>query len=487
MQTPVIVWFRNDLRLSDHPALAAAVATQRPIVCLFVHDEDSAGMRPLGRASRWWLAQSLRALDGETRRRGGRLALRRGAAAAIVPAVAAQIGANSVFWNSRYDQPGIAVDRGVQDRLAAAGVTAQAYQANLLFEPDRLRTRAGTPFSVFTPFWRQARMLPAPRAPLPAPRKIIAGPSCPSENLDDWHFEPREPDWAGGLREAWTPGEAGARARAATFFDEILPGYAARRDRPDHDATSRLSPHLRFGEISPFQLWHAALAAGEDARGQQASTNDIEKYLSELGWREFSYHLLHHFPALAQRNVQPRFDGFAWLRESPDLAAWQRGRTGYPLVDAGMRQLWATGWMHNRVRMVAASFLVKHLLVDWRAGEAWFWDTLVDADPAANPASWQWVAGSGADAAPYFRVFNPMLQAEKFDPRGNYIRAWIPELTALSDAAVHAPWKAPADALARAGVTTGRTYPAPIVDHAVARARALAAYSRLREGRDQAE
>jgi len=466
---PVIVWFRDDLRLADHPALAAAARAGAPLLCLYILDEDSA--RPLGGAARWWLAGSLRALDQELQNKGNRLVLRRAAATRIVPALAAEIGARLVHWNRRYDAEGIAADDRVAAALKKNGVTVETHHANLLVEPS------GKPPKVFTPFWRRLCAGEPPRSPLSAPARLAAAPEVASERLDDWQLEPTKPDWAGGLRATWTPGEAGARARVKHFLQKRITGYASRRDRPDDEATSRLSPHLRFGEISPFQVWHAAQFVAEK---DQRIRRDMEKFLSELGWREFSYHLLHGFPALASRNLQDRFDAFRWASNASALRAWQRGLTGYPIVDAGMRQLWQTGWMHNRVRMVVASFLVKHLLINWTEGERWFWDTLVDADPANNPASWQWVAGCGADAAPYFRIFNPVLQGEKFDPDGRYVREFVPELARLPDAVVHKPWTAPPLMLREAGITLGKTYPKPVVDHAQARQRALAAFERLK-------
>jgi deoxyribodipyrimidine photo-lyase len=315
-----------------------------------------------------------------------------------------------------------------------------------------------------------------PPSPLPAPKKLIAGPRLASDALESWQLEPARPDWAGDLRESWKPGEAAAQRRLNAFLTNIA-GYASEHDRPDRDGTSRLSPHLRFGEISPRQVWHAArFAAAEHPR----LASDIDKFLSELGWREFCRHLLYDVPDLAERNLQSSFDAFPWKRDAKALRAWQRGQTGYPIVDAGMRELWHTGVMHNRVRMVVASFLVKHLLIDWRDGEKWFWDTLVDADAGSNPANWQWVAGSGADAAPYFRVFNPILQGEKFDPDGEYVRRWVPELARLPDKMIHQPWEATPLELASVGVELGKTYPHPIVDHKAGRERALQAYASIR-------
>jgi len=471
---PTIVWFRDDLRLSDHPALSAAAKTGAPLVCLYVLDEHSAGLRSFGGASRWWLAQSLRALDEMLRKHGQRLVLRRGAAARIVPAPARETGADRVHWNRRYDQPGRAADAQVIDALKADGIGGSTFAGNLLAEPGTVTGKEGGP-KVFTPFWKRLRAL-EPRQPLPAPRKLAAPPKVDGDQLEDWTLEPSHPDWARGFRDEWTPGETGARLRLRAFLKDSV-GYGSNRDRPDRTATSRLSPHLRFGEISPRQVWRAARFSADRHPGNAA---DIEKFLSELGWREFCRHLLHDVPDIAARNLQPSFDRFPWRRDPAALRAWQRGRTGYPIVDAGMRQLWQTGIMHNRVRMVVASFLVKHLLIDWRDGEAWFWDTLIDADVGSNPANWQWVAGSGADAAPHFRIFTPILRGEKFGPDGDYVRRWVPELARLSGKAIHQPWTATESELAMAGVRLGQTYPEPIVDHGQARRRALAAYAGIR-------
>lgn len=473
---PVIVWFRDDLRLADHAALQAAERSGQPMICVYVLDESSKGLRTYGGAARWWLAQSLRALAAQLSRLGQRLILRRGAAVEVMTAIARESGASTAFWNRRYDQAGIAVDEQVIVRLRALGISGGTFPGNLLVEPHKITTRAGEAVKVFTPFWKRVLSREDMRKPLPAPTSLPPAVPIAGDNLDDWHLEPSMPDWAGGLRDTWTSGEAAARQRLGDFLDNMH-GYAADRDRLDKLATSRLSPHLRFGEISPTDIFHAARFAAESGR---APARDVEKFLSEIGWREFSHHLLHHFPDLAACNFQPRFDGFPWRTDPDKLRAWQTGRTGYPIVDAGMRQLWHTGWMHNRVRMVAASFLIKHLLIDWRLGEQWFWDTLVDADPANNPASWQWVAGSGADAAPYFRIFNPVLQGEKFDPDGTYVRRWLPELAQLPNRLIHKPWVATPLELADAGVQLGKTYPYPIVDHDTARQRALAALATIK-------
>ena len=414
MPGPSIVWLRDDLRLADNPALTAAVAEGGPVIVAYVLDESSPEIRMLGSASRWWLHHSLRGLSDQV---NGALVLRRGRGDDVIAELAEETDAASVHWNRRYSAAR-EIDARLKSRLRAAGREATSYAANLLHEPWTVTTGDGGQYRVFTPFWR-ACLEREVREPLPAVAgdALTGGRGIPSESLDDWELLPTRPDWAGGLRETWTPGEAGAAARLEDFVENGLPQYD-RRDEPAIPATSRLSPHLRFGEVSPHQLWHRVRGAASTSAG----------FLREVGWREFSWHQLYHQTDLATVNVRRAFDAFGWSEpDAATLEAWQQGRTGIPLVDAGMRELWHTGYMHNRVRMVVASLLVKNLLVDWRIGEQWFWDTLVDADEANNPASWQWVAGSGADAAPYFRVFNPELQAAKFDPDAEYIRRWVPE------------------------------------------------------------
>jgi len=476
--SPVLVWFRDDLRLSDHPALHAAANSGAPLVCVYVLDEDSSlRRRPLGDASRWWLAQSLRSLQASLAKRGQALVLRKGPAAGVISGLAQDIQASAVHWIES-DIPGQAsVEQQVRTGLEKIGVSANSFPSDLLVRPASLRNKDGRGLRVFTPFWKRVLSMGDPPQPLPAPKKLKPGPEVASDDLASWNLEPTHPDWASGLRETWVAGESAAQERLHDFLENGIKGYASLRDRPDRDGTSRLSPHLRFGEISPRQVWHAANFA---AAQKPAIASDAGKFLSELGWRDFSRHLLFDRPDLAEENLQTSFDAFPWRHDAKALRAWQRGQTGYPIVDAGMRELWHTGVMHNRVRMVVASFLVKHLLIDWRHGEKWFWDTLVDADPGSNPASWQWVAGSGADAAPYFRVFNPVLQGEKFDPDGVYVSKWVPELARLPAKLIHQPWQAAPMELAAAGITLGRTYPEPIVDHKAARARALAAYAKTR-------
>ncbi len=440
-QRPTLVWLRDDLRVADNPALFHAATT--PVVVVYLLDEVSRGIRPLGGASRWWLHHSLTSLSRALESLGATLVLRRGAAKTEIPRLVQEVDAAAVHWNRRY-AASREIDAELKTSLREKGVEARSFPASLLFEPWTVTTAEGRPYRVFTPFWRAARDAGSPRDPLPAPDRLQS-PPVTSDDLDSWGLLPTRPDWADGLRDRWEPGEASGQRTLDRFVREVLSDYH-RRDEPGYEATSGLSPHLRFGEVSPFQVWH---------RLEGQSSGNAGRFLRELGWREFNWNILYHSPNLAESNVRPEFDDFPWEQgREAEVKAWQQGRTGIPLVDAGMRELWRTGSMHNRVRMVAASFLVKNLLIDWRVGERWFWDTLVDADEANNPANWQWVAGSGADAAPFFRVFNPVLQAAKFDPDGVYIRRWIPD---------------------------DELYPPPIVDLAQTRKDALAAYEVVRK------
>jgi deoxyribodipyrimidine photo-lyase len=406
-----------------------------------------------------------------------------GKAEELLPTVVEEVGARHVVWNRRHEASGREIDSRLKASLRAAGITVESFNGALLNDPWAITTREGGPMKVYTPYWRNVRAAGEPTAPESAPeglRSLETASTLRGEvSIDSLGLEPTAPDWADGLRDEWTPGETGAAARLDTFLNGGFAGYADGRNRPDQPSTSKLSPHLRFGEISPRQVWHAAEQAFRSG-ATGASETDLEVLQKELVWREFSYHLLHHNPALATRNYSARFDAFPWREDAAALKAWQRGRTGYPIVDAGMRELWHTGWMHNRVRMIVGSFLVKHLLLDWRLGEAWFWDTLVDADPANNAASWQWVAGSGADAAPYFRIFNPVTQGETYDPDGSYVRKWVPELARVPLRYLNKPWEAPRGVMELAGVRLGRDYPLPIVDHAMARDRALKAFERTK-------
>jgi deoxyribodipyrimidine photo-lyase len=469
---PILVWLRQDLRLTDNCALIAAARTGRPVIPLYILDRTP-GLRPLGGASRWWLDKSLAALAASLEAIGSRLVLREGVAGAVLAASIAETRATCVLWNRLHDPAAIDRDTAIKARLKGDGVACQSFNAGLLNEPWSVTNGAGQPYKVFTPYWRAARENLGRVHVQPAPESLAAPDRWPDSNrLADWNLHPTRPDWSGGF-DLWTPGEAGARERLDDFLSGPVDGYGHKRDIPGVEATSRLSPHLHFGEIGPRQVWVAARNAVEAG---DAPAGEVEKFLSEVGWREFNHTILFHNRDLQNHSFRPEFDGFPWIRDPVAFEAWSQGRTGYPIVDAGMRELWATGFMHNRVRMIVASFLVKHLLIDWREGEAWFWDTLVDADRANNVGNWQWVAGGGADAAPYFRIFNPIAQGQKFDPAGVYVRRWVPELAALPDALIHEPWKAPA----QPGATIARIYCEPMVGHAAARERALEAYRSLK-------
>ncbi len=475
-QSPIIVWFRRDLRLADHPALAFAAAMGRPVLPVYILDE--AAGEPAGAAARWWLERSLSSLRRDLARLGAPLICRRGPSTTILAELAQAAGAGLVVFNAATTPRARAREAEVTVRLAAAGVTCEVLAGDLLFEPGQIRNRTGGAFKVFTPFWRACLAAPAPARPLPAPTRLRAAAPVSGEDPAGWGLSPRAPDWAAGFSTHWVPGEAAAHDRLAEFVDGPLARYARERDRVDHDGTSRLSPHLAFGEIGPRQIWHAV----ETSRAADPAVEaGAERFLAEIGWREFAHHLLAEAPDMGSLPLQPAFTHFPYAEDAAGLRTWQRGRTGYPIVDAAMRQLWQTGWMHNRLRMIAASFLVKDLLLPWTAGEAWFRDTLLDADPANNAAGWQWVAGCGADAAPYFRVFNPVLQAAKFDPEGDFTRRFVPKLAAMPAPAIHCPWRHP-DLLARHGIRLGRDYPAPIVDHDAARHRALTAFGALKTG-----
>ena len=474
--TPTIVLIRRDLRLADNPALTEAVSRGGPVILAYIRETDDPDAGALGAAQRWWLHHSLTMHAKACEARGNRLILKTGSQNAVVEALIKETGATAVYWNRRYHERGRNTDAALKASLKARGLEARSFAANLLHEPSKLLTQAGGPYRVYTPFWKAFSAAETFAEPLPAPAKIPAPDTFPeSERLDSWNLLPTRPNWAKGFEEPWIPGEQGGKAALLFFLEDALKGYRTRRDFPGGENTSRLSPHLALGEISPLQIWHAIVEA-ENGH----PTEDTVHFRKELAWREFSWHLLFHYPDLADKEFNPRFAGFGWDFDERAFRAWTRGITGYPLVDAGMRELWQTGWMHNRVRMIVASFLIKDLMIDWRHGERWFRDTLVDADPASNAASWQWVAGSGADAAPYFRIFNPITQGEKFDPDGDYVRRYVPEISRLRNDVIHRPFEAHQAALDKAEIRLGFTYPKPIVNHAHARDRALAAYDEVK-------
>jgi len=452
MTQPVIFWFRHDLRAGDNPALSAAIATGRPVIALYIHDDAH-----MGGASKWWLHHSLEKLAASLP-----LTIRAGNSEQVLQQMIADTGASAVYWNRDYDPASVARDTHFKAALQTLGIDAKSFKGNVLFEPWEVTTQGGTPFRVFTPFYKaclaRLNLIGESLAPIGAFKTV----KVDSLKVSDLQLLPAIP-WDRGFAAVWQPGEEGAWTRLQNFIAGGMGDYKVQRDFPAIEATSRLSPHLHFGEISHRDVWNTAYPHAESTA-----------FLRELIWREFSIHLLHYNQQLPTVPLQPKFANFPWEPDTTQLAAWTRGRTGYPIVDAGMRQLWETGWMHNRVRMIVGSFLVKHLLQPWQEGEKWFWDTLVDADVANNSASWQWIAGCGADAAPYFRVFNPILQGQKFDPKGTYIRRFVPELRDVPDDYIHTPW-----------LWMGKTaYPAPIIDHAEGRKRALAAYQKLKNNED---
>lgn len=490
-----LIWFRHDLRIGDQPALQAALSAGGHVAGLYVLEDGQVGdpealqfpLRPLGGAARWKLFGALEALRADLASLNVPLILARGDAQSLVPEIASQLDAGSVYWTRRYAPDAVACDTAVMTALKAQGRDVKSFNGKLLAEPWSVKTGVGGWFKVFTPFCRAARTVAsaATLRPLPIPESGLpwAEPPALGDDIHDWGLTPAsaawsEPDWTTGLAKAWPAGEAAAKARMQAFLADGFKGYREGRNLPASPHVSGLSPYLATGEISPRQARQAALSAAEEAGGVLDA--DFEAFERELYWRDFSHNLLFFGDDITANNHQPKFNAFPWADDDAGLEAWTKGQTGYPIVDAGMRELWHTGYMHNRVRMIVASFLTKHLLIDWRKGEAWFWDTLVDADAASNPANWQWVAGSGADAAPYFRIFNPMTQGQKFDSDGVYVRKWVPEIKRLPNKLLNTPWEAPEDMLRAAGVTLGKTYPEPIVNHKLARERALEAYKQIK-------
>ncbi len=470
---PVIWWVRRDLRLADNPALRAAADSGRPVIPVFVLDMDRP--RAPGGAGLWWLDKSLHALGEALERAGSPLVLRKGATVAHLVDVAEAAGASAVHFGRQYEGEDAGLEEEVAAALRGAGTEPVSHPGSLLTEPGAVKTGSGEPFKVYGPFWRALKAQLGPVKLAPAVHKLTApAKAVRSEPLKGWALHPVAPDWS--IDFAGAPGEAGAQAALDAFVHGPLARYQLERAQPAEAATGRLSPHLHWGEVSSRQVWAAACTATE-ARGHE---DQREKFLSELAWRDFSHTVLASHPHLGSENYLHRLEGLRWREDEAGFKAWSHGRTGYPMVDAGMRELWRSGWMHNRVRMITASFLIKDLLIDWRRGEQWFWDCLVDADEANNGINWQWTAGTGPDASPFFRVFTPVGQGERFDPGGGYVRRWCPELAKLPDKWLHRPWEAPEAVLAEAGVKLGETYPAPVVDHAQARDRALAAYKAVK-------
>lgn len=473
-ESPLIIWFRQDLRIEDHPALLAAVQQNKPVIPLFIWSPLEEREWKSGGASCWWLHGSLQSLKLELKEIGLNLIIRQSSSSlqAILDVVK-ETNAEGVYWHRRYEPYAIQRDSIIKAQLQKQGIKAQSFNGSLLFEPWTILNKQNKPFQVFTPFWKHCCSLDEPPKPLGKPAEAISYQgNLASATIDSLALLPKI-HWEGGLKEFWQPGEKGGKIRLKRTVSEVINRYVESRDFPAVRGTSELSPYLHYGEISPRMVWHAVREALGNGGGAEA-------YLRQLGWREFAFHLLYHFPYTPSQPLRPSFASFPWKDDKQALQAWQKGLTGYPIVDAGMRQLWHIGWMHNRVRMIVGSFLVKDLLIRWQEGATWFWDTLVDADLANNTLGWQWVGGCGADAAPYFRVFNPVTQGEKFDAEGRYVRQWVPEIGLLSNKWIHKPWEAPEEELKKAGIILGETYPKPIVDHAQARQEALKAFQEIK-------
>ena len=470
-----IVWFRQDLRLADNPALTAALQRGNPVICVYVWAPEEEGDWPPGACTKWWLHHSLTALDAELKSRGSRLIVRRGPTDKALRDLFSDTGADAVFWNRRYEPTARERDQQLKSKLKGQGLIAESFNGSLFFEPWEIQTQQSKPYHVFTPFWKACKSQWKAEDPLPAPSRLPAPDAKLSTlQVDDLKLLPQL-GWADRFPDVWSPGERGAQQKLDSFLAKAIIEYKEDRNFPDRIGTSQLSPHLHFGEISPRQIeWTLRQS------GLQMESSGVATFLSELGWREFAHHILYHFPDTTNQPLRASFREFPWSEDSRLLRAWQRGETGYPIVDAGMRELWTTGWMHNRVRMIVGSFLTKDLLIPWQAGARWFWDTLVDADLPNNSMGWQWISGCGADAAPYFRIFNPVSQGEKFDPSGNYVRRWCPELADLPAKWIHQPWAAPASVLNAAGIRLRKDYPEPCVDHAQARKAALACFAQIK-------
>lgn len=468
-----IVWFRSDLRLAENYALNAGLTTGSAVVPVYIMDEADQENQPAGKTAHGWLRRSLESLDVSLRNIGSRLIFRSGPPLESLLEVAGETGARAAVWNRRYDPYGVRQDAELEQAMRAQGLYTQIFNSALLLEPWEIKTSNGEPYKVFTPFHKALIGSYHHRAPMSAPKSLPNPDVWPHSVSIHKLFSNSGGNYASGIEDLWTPGESGAQSRLMWFVEHALNLYPERHDRVDLEGTSRLSPHLHFGEISPKQVWHTVMEAVEQ---DGSIENSALAYLRQLIWREFAYNHLYHYPYILEKPFREEFEAFPWVSDQPSLDAWRSGMTGYPMVDAGMRQLLNTGWMHNRARLITSSFLTKDLLIPWQEGARWFIERLVDADLANNTFGWQWTAGSGADAAPYFRVFNPVLQGEKFDPDGDYVRKWVPELAELPAEWIHKPWQAPEPVLDSAAIELGRDYPRPIIDHAFARQRALEAY-----------
>ncbi len=470
MTSTVIHWFRNDLRIHDNPALSEA-AKSGTVLPIYIDDTTHAPKEAtIGAASKVWLDHSLRKLNEDL---DNKLHVFQGDPSKILSNLVSQYSIKDIFWNRCYEPWQISRDKHLKQLLINQGVGAHSFNGSLLWEPWEILKKDNTPYKVFTPYYRKGCLeSKPPRAPIQAPKTLSLLDVSQEHHIDDLHLLPAI-NWHEPLITYWEPGELGAKKTLKRFLDEGLNDYKEGRNFPAKHHTSQLSPYLHFGEISPHQIWHAVT--------MRQQTSDTDHFCSELGWREFSYYLLYHIPTLPTKNLNTSFDQFKWEQNATHLDAWKKGNTGIPIVDAGMRELWATGYMHNRVRMIVASFLVKNLLIHWSEGANWFFDCLVDADLANNSASWQWVAGCGADAAPYFRIFNPVLQGQKFDPDGIYTKHWVPELKKLDKKFLFKPWEANENDLLNAGITLGTTYPMPIVDLKESRNKALKRYEKLKK------
>ncbi|MEM6336598.1 MAG: deoxyribodipyrimidine photo-lyase [Bacteroidota bacterium] len=473
-----LLWYRKDLRLTDHPALHAAIDRGEPVIPVFLWTPDDEGEWAPGEAHQWYLHHSLDALGEQLDAVGSKLIIRQGSSAlSVLRDLIEETGATAVYWSRHYTPPLSERDATLSDALIEDGIEVQAHKGQLLFEPGDILTGNGDIYKVYTPFWKKLKSRQDEIAdPLPSPTSIPAPGSWPeSAGLAGLDLLPTN-DWAAQFTDYWTAGESDAQDRLDAFIRNGIEAYETDRDKPAIDGTSRLSPRFHLGELSPRYVWDQVRTYS----GPGQRSKGVETFLKEIVWREFSYHLLYAHPETPLKPLKEKYEAFPWAEEyDAPLERWQRGETGYPIVDAGMRQLWAVGWMHNRVRMIVASFLIKDLLIPWQEGALWFWDCLVDADLASNTQGWQWTAGSGADASPFFRVFNPVSQGERYDPNGDYVREWVPELADLPKKLIHKPWEATDRQLADAGITLGETYPEPMVNHAQARERALEALKQI--------